>query len=148
MCRLGKWPAQTLDEKIDSQLYKRTAISRRPEKIIKAELDTMKSTMVYGSAWFGRIRLFLLSYAMCEQCYVSNGKDLVLSLRPFPLLPEDCLATIGRQRFRPMAKPQVCQKSPCLAQSGIGNNHSSMNWESTIEIGILNARLSGNMDLN
>ena len=32
MCRLEKWPTRTLDEKIDSQLYERTAISRRPEE--------------------------------------------------------------------------------------------------------------------
>ncbi len=44
MCRLEKWSTRTLDEKIDSQLYERTAISRRPEEIIKAELDTMKDT--------------------------------------------------------------------------------------------------------
>lgn len=44
MCRLEKWPTRTLDEKIDSQLYERTAISRRPEDVIKAELDNIKDT--------------------------------------------------------------------------------------------------------
>ena len=58
MCRLEKWPPRTLDEKIDSQLYERTAISRRPEEIIKAELDTMKDTdrihpdLVFRSSYF------------------------------------------------------------------------------------------------
>lgn len=58
MCRLEKWPTRTLDEKIDSQLYERTAISRRPEEIIKAELDTMKDTdrihpdLVFRSSYF------------------------------------------------------------------------------------------------
>ena len=40
MCRIKHWSTRTLDEKkIDSQLFERTAISRRPDKVIKAELE-------------------------------------------------------------------------------------------------------------
>lgn len=35
MCRLEHWDTRTLDAKIDSQLYERTAISRKPEDVIK-----------------------------------------------------------------------------------------------------------------
>ncbi|MDE5689113.1 MAG: PDDEXK nuclease domain-containing protein, partial [Duncaniella sp.] len=58
MSRLEKWSTRTLDEKIDSQLYERTAISRRPEEIIKSELNTIKETdrihpdMVFRSSYF------------------------------------------------------------------------------------------------
>lgn len=44
MCRSEHWSTRMLDEKIDSQLYERTAISPRPEKVIKAELDTFKES--------------------------------------------------------------------------------------------------------
>lgn len=42
MCRLEHWSTRTLDEKIDAQLFERTAISRKPDEIIKAELDKVK----------------------------------------------------------------------------------------------------------
>lgn len=58
MCRVEKWSTRTLAEKIDSQLYERTAISRRPEKVIKAELASMEETdrlhpdLVFRSSYF------------------------------------------------------------------------------------------------
>ena len=39
MCYYEHWDTRTLDEKIDSQLYERTAISRRPEEVIRQTLD-------------------------------------------------------------------------------------------------------------
>ena len=44
MCRIEHWDTRTLDDKIDSQLYERTAISRRPEEVIKLELQNVKET--------------------------------------------------------------------------------------------------------
>lgn len=38
MCRLEHWDTRTLDQKIDSQLYERTAISRKLEELIADEL--------------------------------------------------------------------------------------------------------------
>ena len=58
MCRLEQWSTRTLDEKIDSQLYERTAISRKPDEIIKAELKKSKEQnelqpdMVFRSSYF------------------------------------------------------------------------------------------------
>lgn len=47
MCSLEKWSVRTLRERIDSMLYERTALSKKPEKTIKAELDQLaeKGTM-------------------------------------------------------------------------------------------------------
>jgi predicted nuclease of restriction endonuclease-like (RecB) superfamily len=39
MCYYEHWDTRTLDEKIDSQLYERTAIGRRPEEVIRQTLD-------------------------------------------------------------------------------------------------------------
>lgn len=44
MCRIEHWDTRTLDDKIDSQLYERTAISRRSEEVIKRELQNVKET--------------------------------------------------------------------------------------------------------
>ncbi len=58
MCHLEHWDTRTLDEKIDSQLYERTAISRKPEEIIKKDLEEVKETntivpdMVFRSSYF------------------------------------------------------------------------------------------------
>lgn len=58
MCRIEHWNTRTLDAKIDAQLYERTAISRRPEEVIKAELEMVKGEneivpdMVFRSSYF------------------------------------------------------------------------------------------------
>ena len=58
MCRIERWSTRTLDEKIDAQLFERTAISRKPDEIIKAELDKTKGKneiqpdMVFRSSYF------------------------------------------------------------------------------------------------
>ena len=58
MCSQERWDTRTLDEKIDQQLYLRTAISRKPEELIKKELDEAKQScnllpdMVFRSSYF------------------------------------------------------------------------------------------------
>ncbi len=43
MCRLERWSVRTLRQKIDSMLYERTAISGKPEELIRHELDSLRS---------------------------------------------------------------------------------------------------------
>lgn len=38
MPRIEHWDTRTLDQKIDSLFYERTALSRKPEELIKQEL--------------------------------------------------------------------------------------------------------------
>ncbi len=58
MCYHEHWDTRTLDKKIDSQLYERTAISRKPEEVILRTLDeTAESNMlvpdlVFRSSYF------------------------------------------------------------------------------------------------
>jgi len=42
MCRLERWSVRTLRDKIRGMMYERTAISRKPEKLIRAELDALR----------------------------------------------------------------------------------------------------------
>ena len=58
MTRLEHWDTRTLDEKIDQMLYERTALSKKPEKLIKQELQQIKETntlspdVVFRSSYF------------------------------------------------------------------------------------------------
>ncbi|MCD8184557.1 MAG: PDDEXK nuclease domain-containing protein [Bacteroides sp.] len=58
MCHIEHWDTRTLNEKINSQLYERTAISRRPEEIIEQELAKVKKNnqllpdLVFRSSYF------------------------------------------------------------------------------------------------
>lgn len=42
MCRIERWSVRTLKNKIDSMLYERTALSRKPELVAQAELDALR----------------------------------------------------------------------------------------------------------
>lgn len=42
LCRVERWPVRTLRDKVRSMLYERTAISRRPALLAKAELDGLR----------------------------------------------------------------------------------------------------------
>ena len=42
MCRIEHWSVRTLRSRIDSMLYERTALSKKPEKLIKQELAALR----------------------------------------------------------------------------------------------------------
>lgn len=44
MCKIEKWSVRTFREKINSMLYERTAISKKPEETIKNELQQLSET--------------------------------------------------------------------------------------------------------
>ena len=58
MCLYEHWSTRTLEEKIDSQLYERTVISRRPEEVIRQTLDEhaekqiLVPDLVFRSSYF------------------------------------------------------------------------------------------------
>jgi len=43
MCRLEGWSVRTLEKKISGMLFERTALSKKPEKLIREELDTLRA---------------------------------------------------------------------------------------------------------
>jgi len=43
MCRIEKWSTRTLQKKIGSMLYERTALSRQPEELARLELDALRT---------------------------------------------------------------------------------------------------------
>jgi len=42
LCRVEHWSARTLEKKIQSMLFERTALSRKPEKLIERELQALR----------------------------------------------------------------------------------------------------------
>ena len=46
MTRIEHWDTRTLDKKIDSLFYERTALSRKPEELIKIELQNLQENSV------------------------------------------------------------------------------------------------------
>ena len=58
ICKLERWSVRTLRERINSMLYERTAISRKPDETIKNELETLKNNqqitpdMVFKDPYF------------------------------------------------------------------------------------------------
>ena len=42
MCKVERWSVRTLRQKVDSMLYERTALSKKPEKLIRQELDALR----------------------------------------------------------------------------------------------------------
>ena len=43
MCRIERWSVRTLRQKISGMLFERTALSRKPEKLIREELDNLRT---------------------------------------------------------------------------------------------------------
>jgi predicted nuclease of restriction endonuclease-like (RecB) superfamily len=43
MCRLEGWSVRTFEKKISGMLFERTALSKKPEKLIREELDTLRA---------------------------------------------------------------------------------------------------------
>lgn len=42
MCRIEKWSPQTLEKKISGMLYERTALSKKPDELIRQELAALR----------------------------------------------------------------------------------------------------------
>jgi predicted nuclease of restriction endonuclease-like (RecB) superfamily len=43
MCRLDRWSTRTLQARIDSMLFERTALSQKPDELIRLEIDTLRN---------------------------------------------------------------------------------------------------------
>lgn len=43
MCRVERWSVRTLRDRVGSMLFERTALSKKPEELIRQELDTLRT---------------------------------------------------------------------------------------------------------
>lgn len=73
MCRVERWSTRELRERIDSLLYERTAVSKKPEKLIRKELSTLRSDAELSPALVFRDP-YMLDFLELKDTY--SEKDL------------------------------------------------------------------------
>ncbi len=73
MCRIERWNVRTLRKKIDSMLFERTAISRKPEELAKQEISSLREEDILTPDLVFRDP-YLLDFLGLKDIY--NEKDL------------------------------------------------------------------------
>ncbi|MBI3651188.1 MAG: DUF1016 domain-containing protein [Acidobacteria bacterium] len=99
MCRIERWSTRTLEKKIGGMLFERTALSKKPEKLIEQELkalreeDKLTPDLVFRDPYF-------LDFLGLKDAY--NEKDLesaiLRELEKFILELGEGFAFVGRQK--------------------------------------------------
>ncbi len=78
MTRIEHWDTRTLDEKIDSMLYERTALSRKPEDLIKQELKQIQETNLLTPDVVFRSSYFLDTLGLADTYSEKDLEDAIL----------------------------------------------------------------------
>ena len=99
MCRVERWSVRTLRDKIGSMLYERTAISRKPEEVARAELaqlredDRLTPTLIFKDP-------YVLDFLGLNDHYLERDlEDAILrEIETFLLELGDGFAFLGRQK--------------------------------------------------
>ena len=99
MCAMERWSTRQLQERIDSMLFERTAISKKPAKLIKQELKNLKTNQPISPDLVFRDPYFL-NFLGLKDTY--SEKDLetaiVAELQRFIVEFGNDFAFLGRQR--------------------------------------------------
>lgn len=99
MCRLEHWSVRTLRERIDSMLYERTAISKKPEETIQNEIELLKEEKRLSSDLVFRDPYFL-DFLGLKDTY--SEKDLesaiIVELQSFIIELGSDFAFLARQK--------------------------------------------------
>lgn len=99
MCRVERWSVRTLRDKIGSMLYERTAISRKPEEVARAELaqlredDQLTPALVFKDP-------YVIDFLGLNDRYLERDlEDAILrEIEIFLLELGDGFAFLGRQK--------------------------------------------------
>lgn len=78
ICRVERWTVKTLREKIDGMLYERTAISKKPEKLIKQEIKTLREEDKLSPDLIFRDPYFLNFLGLKDTYSEKNLEDAIL----------------------------------------------------------------------
>lgn len=78
MARIEHWDTRTLDQKIDSLFYERTALSRKPEELIKQELRQIQSTSSLTPDAVFRSSYFLDALGLADTYSERDLEDAIL----------------------------------------------------------------------
>jgi len=98
MCRIERWSVRTLRSKISSMLYERTAISKKPEEVAKAELDALRTEDLLSPDLVFRDPYFLDFLGLKDRFLEKDLEDAILrELETFLLELGDGFSFIARQ---------------------------------------------------
>lgn len=78
MVRLEKWNTRTLQDKIDSMLFERTAISKKPDKLIKGELKKLREENILSPELVFRNPYFLNFLGLEDRFSEKTLEDAIL----------------------------------------------------------------------
>ncbi len=76
MCRLERWSVRQLRKSIDSMLFERVALSKKPEGMIRAELDSIKKGEISTNLVFKDP--YLLDFLGLKQAYSENDLEMAI----------------------------------------------------------------------
>jgi predicted nuclease of restriction endonuclease-like (RecB) superfamily len=99
MCRLERWSVRTLRNKIDSMLFERTALSRKPEELIRRELDELRNNDRISPDLVFRDP-YLLDFLKLHDSYTERDLETAIlhEMEGFLLELGDGFSFIGRQK--------------------------------------------------
>lgn len=99
MCRVERWSVRTLRQKIDSMLYERTAISRKPEELIRHEIDLLRNEDQITPDLVFRDPYFLDFLGLTDRYLEKDLEDAILrKLEMFLLEFGEGFSFIARQK--------------------------------------------------
>jgi predicted nuclease of restriction endonuclease-like (RecB) superfamily len=78
MSRLEYWSVRTLQKRIDSMLYERTAISRKPDELIKGELEQLRESDQLTPELIFKDPYFLDFLGLKDRYYEKDLEDAIL----------------------------------------------------------------------
>ncbi len=78
MTRIEHWNTRTLDKKIDDMLYERTALSRKPDELIKKELQQIQETNILTPDVVFRSSYFLDTLGLADTYSEKDLEDAIL----------------------------------------------------------------------
>ena len=77
MCRLENWSTRTLEKKIQSMLFERTALSRKPDKLIEQELKALREEDILTPDLVFRDP-YLLDFLGLEDTYAEKDMEAAI----------------------------------------------------------------------
>ena len=99
MCSIERWSVRTLRERVDSMLFERTALSKKPGETIRSELDTLRAEGEVSPPLLLKDP-YVLDFLALEDRYLEKGlEDAILrELEHFLLELGAGFSFVARQR--------------------------------------------------
>lgn len=79
MCRLERWNVKTLRKKIDSMLFERTALSKKPDSLIRAEVNSLREEDRLSPDLVFRDPYFLDFLKLNDRYFERDIEDAIMS---------------------------------------------------------------------